>query len=94
MRLTLPIECVFIDQAGEVVIDDNGNHRRIVMKKHNSASTVVWNPGAEGAKGFADMPDDQYSRMVCVEAANALDNAYTLKAGESHSMKMVLAQES
>ncbi|MFP3873357.1 MAG: hypothetical protein ACLFV1_02785 [Thiohalophilus sp.] len=35
--------------------------------------------------------DDQYNHMVCVEAANALDNACTLKAGESHSMKMVIA---
>ena len=31
------------------------------------------------------------AHMVCVEATNALDNAYTLKAGESHRMAMTLA---
>ncbi|HDP89911.1 MAG TPA: D-hexose-6-phosphate mutarotase [Thioalkalivibrio sp.] len=94
LRLTLPMERVFVDHAADVVIDDSGNQRRIVMTKDNSASTVVWSPGPGGAKGFADMPDDQYACMVCVEAANALDNTYILKAGESHSMKMVLAQKS
>ncbi|MDZ7663365.1 D-hexose-6-phosphate mutarotase [Thiohalophilus sp.] len=91
LPLTLPMECIFVDHNNDVVIDDEGHGRRIVMEKINSASTVVWNPGPEGAKGFADMPDDQYDHMVCVEAANALDNAYTLKAGESHSMKMTIA---
>ena len=33
------------------------------------ADTVVWNPGPEGAKALADMPDDDWRRMLCVEAA-------------------------
>lgn len=92
LRLTLPMERVYLDHTATVALDDQGNGRRIVMEKSNSASTVVWNPGPEGARGFADMPDDHYAHMVCVEAANALDNAYPLKAGESHCMKMVLGQ--
>jgi glucose-6-phosphate 1-epimerase len=91
LQVSAPMECVFVDHSDQVVIDDSGNQRRIVMQKSNSASTVIWNPGPEGAKGFADMPDDQYAHMVCVEAANALDNAYILKAGESHSMVMTIA---
>lgn len=91
LQVSAPMECVFVDHADAVVIEDSGNQRQIVMQKTNSASTVVWNPGAEGARGFADMPDDQYAHMVCVEAANALDNAYILKAGESHRMAMTLS---
>ncbi len=91
LHLGLPMERIYLDQQGAVVLEDSNNGRKIVMEKVNSASTVVWNPGPEGAKGFADMPDDQYAHMVCVEAANALDNAYALKAGGSHSMKMVIA---
>ncbi|MFP4610522.1 MAG: D-hexose-6-phosphate mutarotase [Thiohalophilus sp.] len=90
LQVNVPMDCVFVDHPDTVVLEDSGNRRRIVMEKTNSASTVVWNPGPEGARGFADMPDDQYAHMVCVEAANALDNAYTLKAGESHSMKMTI----
>ncbi|MDT8385813.1 MAG: D-hexose-6-phosphate mutarotase [Gammaproteobacteria bacterium] len=91
LSVTTPMECVFVDHPDQVILEDSSNQRQIVMQKTNSASTVVWNPGPEGARGFADMPDDQYAHMVCVEAANALDNAYTLKAGESHSMTMTLA---
>jgi glucose-6-phosphate 1-epimerase len=32
--------------------------------------TVVWNPGCSGAQALADMADDEYHNMVCVEAAN------------------------
>ena len=92
LHLTLPMERVYVDHAGEVVLEDQGNQRQIVMQASNSATVVVWNPGEEGASGFADMPDDQYTHMVCVEAANALDNSYILKAGESHRMRMMLSQ--
>ena len=91
LRLDPPMDCVFVGHSGRAVIEDSGNRRRIVIDKAHSASTVVWNPGAEGARGFADMPDDQYAHMVCVEAANALDNAYVLAAGETHRMTMTLA---
>ena len=91
LQVSVPMDCVFVDHPDTVVLEDSGNQRQIVMQKTHSASTVVWNPGPEGAKGFADMPDDQYAHMVCVEAANALDNAYTLKAGESHRMAMSIA---
>ena len=58
-----------------------------------SASTLVWNPEAEGAEGFADMPDDAWVSRVCVEANNALDDAYLLKAGASHTLTMTIGVE-
>jgi glucose-6-phosphate 1-epimerase len=48
--------------------------RKIRVGKTGSRVTVVWNPGAEMAKKIADMPDDGYKIMVCVEAANAYDD--------------------
>jgi glucose-6-phosphate 1-epimerase len=32
------------------------------------------------------MPDEQYRHMVCVEAGNALDDAYPLAPGSSHTL--------
>lgn len=89
LKVQAPMDCVYVDHNDKVVMKDQG--RDIVMDKINSASTVVWNPGAEGVKAFADMPDDQYQVMVCVEAANALQNGYELKAGAKHTMGMVLS---
>jgi len=90
VRMTTPMEQVFVGNPGAMVIEDQGNARDIVIERDHSASSVLWNPGPEGVKSFADMPDDQYRKTVCVEVANALDDAYELKAGASHSMSMRL----
>lgn len=89
LKVQAPMDCVYVDHTGSVVMKDQG--RDIVMDKANSASTIVWNPGAEGVKAFADMPNDQYQHMVCVEAGNALQNGYELAAGARHVMTMTLA---
>ncbi len=34
---------------------------------------VVWNPGADGASRLADMPDDGWQHMLCLEAARILE---------------------
>lgn len=89
LALQAPLDCVYVDHIGRVDIQDQG--RTIVMEKQNSASTIVWNPGEQGVKAFADMPDADYEVMVCVEAGNALQNSYVLPAGQSHSLKMWLS---
>lgn len=89
LKVQAPMDCVYVDHSGSVVLKDQ--ERDIHIDKTNSASTIVWNPGAEGVKAFADMPDDQYQHMVCVEAGNALQNGYELAAGQRHTMSMTLA---
>ncbi|MFW5454363.1 D-hexose-6-phosphate mutarotase [Thioalkalivibrio sulfidiphilus] len=91
VRMSTPMEQVFLGHGGPLVIEDRGNGREIVIERESSASSVLWNPGPEGVKAFADMPDDQYRKTVCVEVANALEDAYALKAGASHSMRMRLS---
>lgn len=86
-----PIDRVFLDHRGEAVIHDAG--RRLRITKHGSASTVVWNPGPEGVRGFDDIPDDAWSTMLCVETANALDNAYRLGPGERHVLSATIAAD-
>ena len=60
--------------------------RRIRTEKKNSLTTVVWNPWQEGAKALADLGDEEWQQMVCVEASNILANAVGLAAGEEHAM--------
>jgi glucose-6-phosphate 1-epimerase len=45
------------------------------------SETVVWNPGAKLCAQLADLPDDGYRRMLCVEAA-AIDHAVALAPGQ------------
>jgi glucose-6-phosphate 1-epimerase len=45
------------------------------------AHTVVWNPAQDLCKRLADMPDDGWQQMLCVEAAQVFE-PITLPAGE------------
>ena len=61
-------------------------NRRIVVEKGGSSSTVIWNPWIEKSKGMSDMEADGWKQMLCVETANAADNAVLLAPGASHKL--------
>src|SRR5690606_35940356 len=72
--------------TGTAVVVDEGAGRRIGVEKEGSASTVVWNPWVDKAAAMPDFGDDEWPAMVCVETANALDDAVVLAAGQRHTM--------
>lgn len=78
---------VYVNAAGECVLEDAGAGRRIVVAKSGSNSTVVWNPWIAKAARMADFGDNEWPGMVCIETANAADNVVTLAPGESHTME-------
>lgn len=77
---------VHVDATATCIIHDAVWKRRIVIEKSGSSSTVVWNPWSEKTKGMPDMPADGWKEMLCVETANAADNAVHLSPGESHKL--------
>ena len=80
------VDRVYLDTDDVCRIEDAGMGRNIIIDKVGSRSTVVWNPWVENAMKMADMPDDGYRTMVCVETTNAASDGVTLQPGESHSM--------
>ena len=48
---------------------------------------MVWNPWADKAAGLADMGDDEWTGMVCVEGGNVLADEITLAPGDSHTLR-------
>ena len=93
ITLTPPMDSVFTNQAADLTIYDYKNDRNIVIEKQGSLSAVVWNPGAEIIKGFADMPESSWTEFVCVEVGNVFENAITVSAGEQHTITMLLSTE-
>ena len=77
---------VYLGTSGPVAIEDPGWHRRIVIGKCGSSTTVVWNPWIAKAKTMPDFGEDEWIEMVCVESANAADDAVTLAPGATHVM--------
>ena len=55
--------------------------RHVRIEQHGFTDAVIWNPGPTLAAGLADLPDDGYREMLCIEAANAL-SPVELPAGE------------
>ncbi|MEO7242283.1 MAG: D-hexose-6-phosphate mutarotase [Variovorax sp.] len=51
-----------------------------IAQSESFGETVVWNPGAALAAELADLPDDDYRHMLCVEAA-AIDTPVLLAPG-------------
>jgi glucose-6-phosphate 1-epimerase len=81
----------YIDTQKGVEIVDSALHRHILLEKQRSLTTVVWNPWSDGASALADLGDDEWRQMACVEASNILGNAVTLAAGEEHTMTATLS---
>ena len=86
LSLTGETDRPYLDTVAVVEVNDSVLRRQTIVSKENSKTTVVWNPWSEVTSKLIDMEPDGWQKMVCVETANALDNAVTLAPGESHTM--------
>jgi glucose-6-phosphate 1-epimerase len=93
LRLSGPTDRVFLGTRAPCTVTDPVLARRIVVEKTGSSTTVVWNPWHQKASTMADLGDEQWRSMLCVEAANAADNAVHLAGGERHAMRVVIGAE-
>lgn len=93
LRFAGETDSMLLNTTASCTIDDPGNHRRIRIAKDGSNATVVWNPWIDKARVMADFGDEEWPRMVCVETCNVGDNAVTLDAGKTHTMRATLSVE-
>ncbi|MDW7551217.1 D-hexose-6-phosphate mutarotase [Pseudoalteromonas sp. McH1-7] len=62
----------------------------IEVKREQSSSCVLWNPWIEKSQRLSNFNDEEYHNMLCLEAANVMDDAVQLAPGESHTLGTVL----
>jgi len=93
LRLTGETDRVFLGTRARCVVSDPALGRRLVVDKTGSSTTVVWNPWADRAAAIADLEPEGWRRMVCVETANAADDALTLAPGDRHVTSATLRVE-
>lgn len=77
--------------TGRYTLSDPAWQRRIVIATEGSQSVVVWNPGSEGARGIADLPDDGWADFFCIEASNAGPDVVQLAPGAEHRLGQTLS---
>ena len=83
---------VYLGATGECVMEEPGR-RTVFFEKSGSRSTVVWNPWVAKAAAMADFGDEEWPRMICVEQANAADDALQIGAGQVFEMSAVYRVE-
>jgi D-hexose-6-phosphate mutarotase len=91
--LTGETDRVFLGTRARCVVADRARGRRLIVDKTGSATTVVWNPWSAKAAAIADLEPDDWRRLVCVETANAADDAVTLAAGARHVLSATIRAE-
>ena len=74
------------DATTTYAVADPALQRHIHLQTQGSRSVVLWNPGPEGARTLADMPDDAWNAFVCLETSNAGADTVTLSPGASHTL--------
>jgi D-hexose-6-phosphate mutarotase len=93
IRISSEVDRVYLDTIGQVEIHDPTFKRKIIVEKHGSVSTVVWNPWITRAQQMPDFGNDEYQRMVCVESGNVGPNQIKLPPGESSTLTVKVGSE-
>lgn len=84
---------IYLDTPPTLSIVDPHWNRRITLASSGSRSAVIWNPWTERAKELADMADDGWQRMLCIETANVWDDVVELRPGASSVLKVIIGSE-
>jgi glucose-6-phosphate 1-epimerase len=64
-----------------LTIEDPVLDRCIRIRSRHSATTVVWNPWVETTRAMADLADEDYRSMLCVETVNAASEVIGVPSG-------------
>jgi glucose-6-phosphate 1-epimerase len=81
------VDRIYTGVDDDLVIDDPAFGRRIRIASEGSASAVVWNPWAATAAAMADLGDEEYTAMLCVETTNAGPDAVQIIPGENYRLE-------
>jgi len=81
------VDRIYQNVSGELVIDDASLGRRIRIASRGCSTAVVWNPWIEIAASMGDLEDGDYSRMICVETANAGTETVEIAAGDEYRLE-------
>jgi glucose-6-phosphate 1-epimerase len=68
VRFAGEVDRIYLKTPRVLSVVDEGTGRTVQQQKIGFPDAVVWNPWIEKAKKMQDFGDDEYLRMVCLEA--------------------------
>lgn len=96
-KITFPAEFTIAREIDWIVLDEGqpiaitGIDVPCRITRMGSRSVVVWNPWRQKAATLSQFHPEEYQRMVCVEPANAGDDARLVKPKQAHAMIVEIA---
>ncbi|RDX97237.1 hypothetical protein CR513_20014, partial [Mucuna pruriens] len=85
------VDRVYLDSCSNgVAVLDHEKKRTIVIRKEGLGDVVVWNPWEKKSKAIADLGDEEYKQMLCVDGASVFQQI-TLKPGEEWTGRLDLS---
>lgn len=94
--LTDTIDRIYTSPEAEITVTDPVWERTLTIENSGHNSAVLWNPWSQGSTAMADMPDDGYKTMFCVEStvyAPSISAGQTLKPNEQHVLTTVISAQ-
>ncbi len=83
------VDRIYTGVVGPLAIEDRGLGRKIAISTAGSASAVIWNPWQATAKSMADLGDEDYRTLLCVETTNAGPDVVSVPADGEHRLSAV-----
>ncbi|MBE9061098.1 D-hexose-6-phosphate mutarotase [cf. Phormidesmis sp. LEGE 11477] len=84
---------IYTDVKPELTVEDSALNRRIRISATGSKTAIVWNPWKEISAKMGDLEEQDYSRFVCVETANAADDVVEVKPNSTYRLQAIYAIE-
>ncbi len=78
------IDSIYEKALATIVLNDPGFNRQINIDNTGNDAEIVWNPWLDGAQACADIPDDGFKTMLCIESAILSQKGKELAAGRKH----------
>lgn len=69
---------IYQDTPQEHIITNVVSGRKMRVQKYNFPDTVVWNPWSDQSKEYADLDDEEYPNMICVESGHVSSPVFLL----------------
>ncbi len=92
--LTDTIDRVYTTPEAQITVTDPVLKRALTVENSGHNSAVLWNPWSQGATAMADMPDDGYKTMLCIEStihASCLSAGQTLQPNEQYLLTTTIS---
>jgi len=79
------VDRIYHSDSDVVIVDED---RRVCIKKQQSQSTIIWNPGEEKGGAMKDLKKEEITQFICVEAGNVRGQSVTLAPQKTHTISL------